>query len=74
MSMMHLDSSSNTSAKESKEKEKHTLHFLDAAAIEVTIGEEEGVATSLGTLTVNHLGEVHIRSPGRWYQPEVTVN
>lgn len=31
---------------------------------QVTIGEEEGVATSLGTLTVNHLGEVHIRSPG----------
>ena len=62
---MHLDSSSNTFAKESREKH---------AAIEVTIGEEEGVATSLGTLTVNHLGEVHIRSPGRWYRPEVTVN
>ena len=54
--------------------EKQALQFLDAAAIEVTIGDEEGVATSLGTLTVNPLGEVRIRSPGRWCRPEVTVN
>ena len=54
--------------------EKQALQFLDAAAIEVTMGDEEGVATSLGTLTVNPLGEVRIRSPGRWCRPEVTVN